>query len=103
MKPEKELIWLVKLRDSEFVVGWIKSKSGFKKDFERLVNAPMNSKEFHDWFNDLRDDGVIIIDDGRTDKTFEKFFVDKKRCDQRIKENQFNKILSDYYNRDRVI
>lgn len=104
MKAEKEIIWLIDLRDSEFVQGWFRAKSGSKKDFERLLGAPNNSKEFSIWFNEMRDDGIIVLSEEAGDGTqHDKFMVDKKICDQKIKENRHNKILHKYYNKDTVI
>ena len=61
MKPEKEFAWLLKLSTSDYCGNLFKTpKLGCKKDFERLLNAPENDKEFTRWFNSLISSEIFV-------------------------------------------
>lgn len=60
MKSEKELVWIFVLLNSHFVKGLFTSpEKGCKKDYERLLNAPENNKEFNKWINELIQEGSL--------------------------------------------
>lgn len=60
MKSEKELVWIFVLLNSHFVRGTFTSPAkGCKKDYERLLNAPENNKEFNKWINELILEGSL--------------------------------------------
>lgn len=59
MKPEKEFEWIVKLFNSKFKRGAIRSIGGCKADFEREVGTSENNKEFRVWLDGLIKQGVL--------------------------------------------
>lgn len=62
MKDEKELIWLITLAQSKFCPKFMKKPDmGCKKDFERLLGAPENDKDFLGWLKELIEKKVLIL------------------------------------------
>lgn len=59
MKPEKEVIYLIKLYQSEYIKGFFKIKTACIKDFERICFAPENDKSFRIWINEMKEIGII--------------------------------------------
>lgn len=102
MKPEKEFQWLILLIRSNFVKGWFRSKSGTKKDFERVVKAPQNSNEFYRWFNELVKDGCINNDGKIPHPTNTKWMVNgyvgnKKKLEERLKNLNCYTLVHKYF------
>jgi hypothetical protein len=91
MKPEKELVWIFVLLSSHFVKGFFTSpEKGCKKDYERLLNAPENNKEFGKWVNDLISEGSLEhsgIMERSDGKRVETYIVNPKFLLERLRNN----------------
>jgi len=65
MKIEKEMKWILLLYDCPHVKDFTELKispiPACKKDFERLVDAPENNKDFNEWFKKLIVEEVFIF------------------------------------------
>jgi hypothetical protein len=61
MKEEKEVIWLIKLYNSEYSKSGIfgKQKCACIKEFERLLDAPENNSSFRNWIKQMKEIEVI--------------------------------------------
>lgn len=110
MKREREYSWIVILLNSEYVHRGIFSnpKGACKKDFERLVNAPENSSVFHEWFNELIEDGAIIphgdIYKGENNNfKVHAYVVNFKVLYARLKLNKVYKLSKKIFDREKVI
>ena len=67
MRAEKEIVWLAKIYKSKAIrdpanLRFITTPL-CKKDFEVLLDAPENSKEFHEWFDNLVMNKVLFFTD----------------------------------------
>lgn len=112
MKPEKDVKWCGKLYKSPHCRHALKFKfsciPGCKKDFERIVGAGENSKEFNEWFNELKDEGVFVfvgkISRGvRNNVIANGYNVDLKCLIKYVKTNPEYKDIHDLCNVDTVI
>lgn len=63
MTPLKELLWLSRIYSSDAIkdLSNLKFKSipMCKKDFEIIVDAPLNDRDFYTWFDKLVMEGVL--------------------------------------------
>lgn len=59
MKSETEFRWIVNLLNSPYVKGFWGSRSGCKRDFERISGSGEKNKYFRKWFNFLLECGAI--------------------------------------------
>lgn len=111
MKPEKEIKWLVLLYDSKHCKDLLNFKApkepACKKDFERLLNAPENNKEFHLWFEKLVNEKVFVfhsmITKNKNNMKFRGYIVDAPTLAKYAKSNPLYKSSWSFFNRDRVI
>jgi hypothetical protein len=62
MKPEKEMVWLVRLLNIQKKGVTPRSKT----EYEKLVGAPKNDRTFHQWFKELIERGAISQGDNIT-------------------------------------
>lgn len=90
MEEKKEVIWLIKLFQSEFVKSkFFNSKVACVKDFERLLNAPENDKNFRKWINEMKELSVIEffkkINNRRNGKPVDGFVVNKENVLKRLR------------------
>jgi len=106
MKEEKEVIWLIKLYNSEYSQGGLfnkNSKSACIKDFERLLEAPENDLSFGNWIKEIKELGIIIFSEkikiGHCRHLVDGFVVNKKEVLNRLKEiNSYSKVLLPFFN-----
>lgn len=84
MKTEIEFKWIVNLLNSEFLAGGFfrKQKSGCKSDFEKVAQAPLNSKEFSGWFDDMIVKKVFFCDADE-----QRFLINASLLEQELKNN----------------
>lgn len=90
MKKERELIWMVKLLNSEYVRtrSIKKQKSGCKRDFEILVGAPENDKNFRRFLNELIEQGYLVMfEKKRAVGLIATYVVDSDKLRKRMVEN----------------
>jgi len=105
MKEEKEVIWLIKLYNSEYSkIGFFNknSKSACIKDFERLLEAPENDITFREWIKKMKNIGVIEfyeeIKIGSCGKT-DSYVVNRTAVLERLKEIKvYCEILFPFFN-----
>ena len=55
MKPEKEVLWIVKLLKA-------RKFSGCKSEYERIAGASDKNKVFRNWIGELIDSGILESD-----------------------------------------
>lgn len=108
MEVSKEYWWLVKLKMSKYRKGWINTTAGIKKDFERLLGAPQNSKEFHDWFNEMIEEGIIelygeIPHPSNNKWMIKGYVVNTTKCEIRINTLPCAKDIYSYHETKRTI
>jgi len=81
MKIEKEMKWILLLYDSPYVKDLtelkVSPRHACKKDFERLVDAPENNKDFNLWFKKLIVEEVFIFVGKGKRGTRNNIFVDE--------------------------
>jgi hypothetical protein len=104
MKEEKEVIWLMKLYNCQYIKGGLfkSPKLGCIKDFERLLNAPENDKNFNEWIKKIK--LLKIIESNEKIKIggikeVDGYFVNKKEIINRLRElDIYLNILYPFFN-----
>jgi|GEM_PF-4789520 len=90
MKQEKETIWLIKLYQSNYYVGFFKTNCACIKDFEIVCDAPTNDKNFRNWIKEMKELGVIEFferkNNGGFGRTVDYFVVNKSLILKRLRE-----------------
>lgn len=109
MKDEKEIVYLAKLYNSKACPDpmnlKIKSSPMCKKDFERHLDSPENSKEFNEWFKMLIELGIFVYS-GDINIKFMKtkgYKINASKLDNYARNNKYYYDLSNLMNRDRIL
>ena len=102
MKAEKELIWMYKLAVSKYCGGFLKKpESGCKRDFEILLEAPRNDKDFLNWLDQLIIEGSLEyvgnIKREMGGRPTKSYVVNFKKLLEKMRRNQFYPLVCDYY------
>ena len=106
MKPEKEFKYIILLLNSQHMKSFLATKIGAcKKDFEKILDAPENNKEFNDWINELIQEGSLEHN-GRLQKgntMVRGYLVNEKALLQRFKDNGLFEPAKKYFRKDVII
>ena len=103
MKEEKEIIWLTKLYLSDYAKKFIKSpKLCCIKDFEKLLDAPENNKDFNEWIKSMIQLGVLEFSEkikiGYCRHLVNGYFVNRDQIKKRLREIEtYSNVLYPYF------
>lgn len=112
MKEEKELKWIICLYNSPYIkdIPDLKFlyKTACKKDFERLLDVPEKSKEFTEWFNELKDIGVFVsvgkkTRGSRNNVVAVEYFINVTKLVGYAKKNNLYTKAFRFFNRGRIL
>ena len=114
MKPEKEMMWIAILYSSPHIKDPLNFKilpdPACKKDFERLVDASENNKDFNEWLNKLIELTILepagkITKGNRNNVVTEGYIVSARKLEEYAKRNfeELYKKFYKFFSRDRII
>ena len=90
MKEEKEVIWLIRLYQSNYFKGFFKTNCACIKDFEIVCNAPINDKNFRNWIKEIIESELIEFyerkNNGGFGRTVDYFVINKSLILKRLRE-----------------
>jgi hypothetical protein len=103
MKEEKEVIWLIKLYNCQYIKGGLFkiNKLACIKDFEKLLNAPENNSRFNHWIKEMIQLNVIEFSEkikvGKGNLV-DGYFINRDQIKKRLREIEtYSKILYPYF------
>lgn len=106
MKVEKEFHWMLALLESRHVKRLLRSEPACKKDFERLLGAPENDRDFTAWFYQLVAAGALEAagEVKRGSRSgVQGFLVNRTVLERLLSENPVFPVAVRYFNKDRII
>lgn len=109
MKQEIEYKWIVNLLNSDYLKGGFfkPSLGGCKKDFEKVAQAPENSKEFLKFFKELIEIGTIEScgkkSVGRSSNFVDHYLIIYVKLEKRLRSNVLYFPSKKIFDKDRVI
>ena len=98
MREEKEVIWLIKLYQSEYSKGFFKTNCACIKNFEKVCDVPIHDKNFRNWIKEMKEIGVIEFFEKKNNGGFGKFVdyftIDKNLVLKRLRQlNTYIKLV----------
>lgn len=100
MKQEKEVIYLIKLYQSDYIKGFFRIRTACIKDFERICLAPENDKSFRIWINDMKSIGIIECigkNSNKYGRNVDGFVVNRELILKRLRELEVYSDLVDFF------
>lgn len=89
MKEEREVIYLIKMFNSELASSiFKKSKKGTKRDFEIVCNAPENNTGFRRWIDFLINRSILSVV-GYAENKSPLYGASKKKILKRLEEIEY--------------
>jgi hypothetical protein len=105
MRDDKEIIWLVKLLNSNFYNSFFKKNGGSISNFEKCANNSLRNEEFRNWFKKMNQKEIIKfleLRENRAGSPTKIYVIDKNKCWKYLKEfelfNVIRKVISDNSN-----
>lgn len=89
MKEEKEVIWLIRLHQSNFCKGIFNKKNACIRDFEIVCNVNETDKTFRNWIKNMKEIGIIEFverkNNGGYGRTVDHFVVNRELILKRLR------------------
>ena len=98
-KDDIEVMWFIRLYQSNYTKSLFKNNFACIKDFESICDVPIHDKTFRNWINQMKEIGIIQFaerkNSGGFGRTTDYFYINKNNILKRIRKfSCYNNLVS---------